>query len=76
MLIVLVQITGVPVDKIDDEDYDDHYHDSTESKMWQGSLPHKKYGGVSEPNFLPAAANPLTVINGSLENPLSKSESF
>ena len=36
----------VPGDKIDDDDddgYDDDYdyHDSTDSKMWQGSLPHK-----------------------------------
>ena len=35
----------VPVDKIDhyddDEDYHYHYHDSTDSKIWQGSLPHK-----------------------------------
>ena len=29
----------VPGDKIDDEVYDDE--DSTNSKMWQGSLPHK-----------------------------------
>ena len=33
----------VPVDKIDHYDY--HYHDSTDSKMWQGSLPHKKFFG-------------------------------
>ena len=41
MLIVLVEMTGVPVDNIDDYiyDYDD---DSTESKMWQDFLPHKK----------------------------------
>ena len=37
----------VPGDKIDDYDYNDddevyHYHDWTDSKMWQGSLPHKK----------------------------------
>ena len=25
----------------DDDDY--HYHDSTDSKMWQGSLPHKNH---------------------------------
>ena len=30
----------VPGDKIDDEVYD--YDDSTDFKMWQGSLPHKK----------------------------------
>ena len=42
MLIVLVQMLDgrVPGDKIDDEVYDDE--DSTNSKMWQGSLPHKK----------------------------------
>ena len=41
MLIVLVEMTGVPVDNIDD--YDDIYDDdSTDSKMWQDSLPHKK----------------------------------
>ena len=38
----------VPGDKIDDGDdydydYDEDYHDSTNFKMWQGSLPHKKY---------------------------------
>ena len=37
MLIVLVEMTGVPVDNIDDYDDDD----STDSKMWQDSLPHK-----------------------------------
>ena len=42
MLIVLVQMLDgrVPGDKIDDEVYYDE--DSTNSKMWQGSLPHKK----------------------------------
>ena len=44
MLIVLVQMLDgrVPGDKIDDEVYDDE--DSTNSKMWQGSLPHKNIG--------------------------------
>ena len=32
---------GVPGDKIDDDHYY-YYHDSTDSKMWQDSLPHKK----------------------------------
>ena len=40
----------VPGDNIDDDDYDDdyhyHYHDSTDSKMWQGSLPRKKVDNV------------------------------
>ena len=38
----------VPGDKIDDyeDDYHYHYHDSTESKMWQDSLPHKKATGL------------------------------
>ena len=31
----------VPGDNTDDNDDDYHYHDSTDSKMWQGSLPHK-----------------------------------
>ena len=34
----------VPGDKMDGDDYDDddyHYHWLTDSKMWQGSLPHK-----------------------------------
>ena len=30
----------VPGDKIDDDD-DYHYHDLTDSKMWQSSLPHE-----------------------------------
>ena len=34
------KMLGVSGDKIDDDDY--IYHDSTDSKMWQGSLPHKK----------------------------------
>ena len=32
----------VPGDKIDDYVDDEVYDDSTDFKMWQGSLPHKK----------------------------------
>ena len=35
------KMLGVSGDKIDDDDDDYIYHDSTDSKMWQGSLPHK-----------------------------------
>ena len=38
-------VDRVPGNKIDEDDddynYDEDYHDSTDSKMWQGSLPHK-----------------------------------
>ena len=57
----------VPVDKIDhyddddyDEDYHYHYHDSTDSKMWQGSLPHKNIK-------LRSVAHPLTYCKNIFE---------
>ena len=43
MRVVLLQMTcRVPGDKIGHEVYDYDYDDSTDYKMWQVSLPHKK----------------------------------
>ena len=56
----------VPGDKIDDDDYDDdyHYHESTDYKMWQGSLPHKKAGKNSLSHSKTAfnAPNPILLL--------------
>ena len=42
LIFLLLMYDRLPGDKIDDYDEVYHYHDSTDFKMWQDSLPHKK----------------------------------